>query len=191
MDLADHEAKRFNHTYVGTEHVLLGILNHKNNAACGVISTIVDIDILRSEVYSQITEGPLQVTMGKLPHTPRVRKAIDIARKKAIDNQLNSICLLLGLVIEKEGTAGQLLLKHGLCEELLMSYLTRTYPEKYAKSIEDSKQDIVAKEIELAVYFAAASKKRNVVMALAELGLRLGVYSLDKCKELISMASQD
>lgn len=71
MALANQEAQRFNHEYIGTEHVLLGLVKEGSGVGATVLKNLdVDIKRLRLEVEKKVKSGPDMVTMGKLPQTP-------------------------------------------------------------------------------------------------------------------------
>ena len=75
MQLANQEAQRFNHEYIGTEHVLLGLIKEGSGVAANVLKNLdVDLRKIRLEVEKLVQSGPDMVTMGKLPQTPRAKK---------------------------------------------------------------------------------------------------------------------
>ena len=84
MQLANQEAQRFNHEYVGTEHVLLGLIKEGSGVAANVLKNLdVDLRKIRNEVEKIVQAGPDMVTMGKLPQTPRAKKVIEYAIEEA------------------------------------------------------------------------------------------------------------
>jgi ATP-dependent Clp protease ATP-binding subunit ClpC len=118
MQLAEQEAWRFNHEYIGTEHILLGLINEEAGVAAKVLKKSgADLQKLRFEVERIIERGPDMVTIGKLPLTPRTKKAIENAIEEARNlkhNYVGTEHLLLGLVREEEGVAAQVLMNCGL-----------------------------------------------------------------------------
>ena len=75
MQLANQEAQRFNHEYIGTEHILLGLVKEGSGVAANVLKNLeVDLRKIRLEVEKIVQSGPDMVTMGKLPQTPRAKK---------------------------------------------------------------------------------------------------------------------
>src|SRR5580700_10707253 len=118
MQLANQEAQRFNHEYVGTEHVLLGLIKEGSGVAANVLRNLeVDLRKIRNEVEKIVQAGPEMVTMGKLPQTPRAKKAIEYAIEEARNlnhNYVGTEHLLLGLLREQEGVAAQVLMNLGL-----------------------------------------------------------------------------
>ena len=118
MQLANQEAQRFNHEYIGTEHVLLGLVKEGSGVAANVLKNLdVDLRRIRNEVEKIVQSGPDMVTMGKLPQTPRAKKVIEYAMEEARNlnhNYVGTEHLLLGLLRESEGVAAQVLMNLGL-----------------------------------------------------------------------------
>ncbi|HET6442111.1 MAG TPA: ATP-dependent Clp protease ATP-binding subunit [Phycisphaerae bacterium] len=118
MALANQEAQRFNHEYVGTEHVLLGLVKEGQGVAANVLHSLgIDLKKIRLEVEKIVKSGPDMVTMGKLPQTPRAKKVIEFAIEEARNlghNYVGTEHLLLGLLREHDGVAAQVLMNLGL-----------------------------------------------------------------------------
>jgi ATP-dependent Clp protease ATP-binding subunit ClpC len=118
MQLANQEAQRFNHEYIGTEHILLGLVKEGSGVAANVLKNLdVDLRKIRLEVEKIVQSGPELVTMGKLPQTPRAKKVIEYAMEEARNlnhNYVGTEHLLLGLIREQEGVAAQVLMNLGL-----------------------------------------------------------------------------
>ena len=118
MALANQEAKRFNHGYIETEHVLLGLVKEGSGAGARVLKNLeVDIKKLRLEVEKLVKSGPDMVTMGKLPQTPRAKKVIEYAIDEAQSlnhNYVGTENILLGLLRENKSTAAQVFTNLGL-----------------------------------------------------------------------------
>jgi ATP-dependent Clp protease ATP-binding subunit ClpC len=118
MQLANQEAQRFNHEYIGTEHVLLGLVKEGSGVAANVLKNLdVDLRKIRIEVEKIVQTGPDMVTMGKLPQTPRAKKVIEYAMDEARNlnhNYVGTEHLLLGLLREQEGVAAQVLMNLGM-----------------------------------------------------------------------------
>jgi ATP-dependent Clp protease ATP-binding subunit ClpC len=120
MQLANQEAQRFNHEYIGTEHIILGLLAEGSGVAANVLrNLVIDPRKIRRDVESIVQHGPggEQVVTGRLPHTPRGKKvieyAIDEARRLG-HNYVGTEHILLGLLREEEGVAAQVLMNLGL-----------------------------------------------------------------------------
>ncbi|VTR98253.1 atp-dependent clp protease atp-binding protein : ATPase with chaperone activity, ATP-binding subunit OS=Singulisphaera acidiphila (strain ATCC BAA-1392 / DSM 18658 / VKM B-2454 / MOB10) GN=Sinac_6482 PE=4 SV=1: Clp_N: Clp_N: AAA: UVR: AAA_2: ClpB_D2-small [Gemmata massiliana] len=120
MQLANQEAQRFNHEYIGTEHVLLGLVKEGSGVAANVLKNLdIDLRKIRLEVEKIVQHGPggEQVVMGRLPHTPRAKKVIEYSIEEARNlnhNYVGTEHLLLGLLREQEGVAAQVLMNLGL-----------------------------------------------------------------------------
>jgi ATP-dependent Clp protease ATP-binding subunit ClpC len=118
MALANQEAQRFNHEYIGTEHILLGLVKEGSGVGANVLKNLeVDLRKVRLEVEKLVKSGPDMVTMGKLPQTPRAKKVIEYAIEEARNlnhNYVGTEHLLLGLLREHEGVAAQVLMNLGL-----------------------------------------------------------------------------
>src|SRR6202167_2856055 len=118
MQLANQEAQRFNHEYIGTEHILLGLVKEGSGVAANVLKNLdIDLRKIRLKVEKIVQSGPDMVTMGKLPQTPRAKKVIEYSIEEARNlnhNYVGTEHLLLGLLREQEGVAAQVLMNLGL-----------------------------------------------------------------------------
>src|SRR5471030_1802438 len=113
LALARKEADRFNHNYLGTEHILLGLIKLGHGVAVNVLQGMgIDLETVRMEVEKQTGTGPDQKMAGNIPYTPRVKKVLALASKeaKALNHSyVGTEHLLLGLLREGEGVAAQVL----------------------------------------------------------------------------------
>src|SRR6476646_3484472 len=113
MQLANQEAQRFNHEYIGTEHILLGLVKEGTGVAANVLKNLdIDLRKIRLEVEKIVQAGPDMVTMGKLPQTPRAKKVIEYSIEEARNlnhNYVGTEHLLLGLLREQEGVREEVL----------------------------------------------------------------------------------
>ncbi|MFA6133696.1 MAG: ATP-dependent Clp protease ATP-binding subunit [Phycisphaerae bacterium] len=113
LALAQQEAQRFNHEYVGTEHFLLGLVKEGSGVGANVLKNLgLDLHKIRMEVEKVVRPGPDMVTMGALPKTPRAKKVLEYALEEARNlnhNYIGTEHILLGLLREKEGVAAQVL----------------------------------------------------------------------------------
>jgi ATP-dependent Clp protease ATP-binding subunit ClpC len=118
MALANQEAQRLNHEYIGTEHILLGLVKEGSGVGANVLKNLdIDLRKVRIEVEKLVKTGPEMVTMGKLPQTPRAKKVIEYAIEEARNlnhNYVGTEHLLLGLLREHDGVAAQVLMNLGL-----------------------------------------------------------------------------
>src|SRR6201747_1817046 len=121
MQLANQEAQRFNHEYIGTEHILLGLVKEGSGVAANVLKNLdIDLRKIRLEVEKIVQTGSGQqdmVTLGKLPQTPRAKKVIEYSIEEARNlnhNYVGTEHLLLGLLREHDGVAAQVLMNLNL-----------------------------------------------------------------------------
>jgi ATP-dependent Clp protease ATP-binding subunit ClpC len=113
LALARKEADRFNHSYVGTEHLLLGLIKLGQGVAVNVLERMgLELEAVRMEVEKEVGSGPPQKSTGNIPYTPRVKKVLALANKeaKALNHSyVGTEHLLLGLLREGEGVAARVL----------------------------------------------------------------------------------
>jgi ATP-dependent Clp protease ATP-binding subunit ClpC len=118
MRLALQEAQRFNHEYIATEHVLLGLIQEGSGVAANVLKNLdVDQHKIRLEVEKLLQSGPHQVRRNKPLQTPRANKVIEYAMEEARHlnhDYVGTEHILLGLLRERDGVAAQVLVKLGL-----------------------------------------------------------------------------
>ena len=116
--LAKEEARRFNHDYIGTEHILLGLVREGEGVAASVLQKLgVSLEKIRLEIEKLVQPGPTTQIIGDIPFTPRAKKALELAAEEARalgHNYIGTEHLLLGLIREGEGMASQVLLNLGL-----------------------------------------------------------------------------
>jgi len=116
--LAKEEARRFNHDYIGTEHILLGLIREGEGVAATVLQKLgVSLENIRLEIEKLVQPGPTTQIIGDIPFTPRAKKALELAAEEARSlghNYIGTEHLLLGLIREGEGMASQVLLNLGL-----------------------------------------------------------------------------
>ena len=113
LALARKEADRFNHNYVGTEHLLLGLIKLGQGVAVNVLQKMgLDLETVRMEVEKQVGSGPETKMVGNIPYTPRVKKVLALAGKeaKALNHSyVGTEHILLGLLREGDGVAARVL----------------------------------------------------------------------------------
>lgn len=116
--LAKEEARRFNHDYIGTEHILLGLIREAEGVACAVLQNLgVDLERLRIEIEKLVSTGSVSSVLGDIPFTPRAKKALELAAEEArglSHNYIGTEHILLGLLREEEGVASQVLFSAGV-----------------------------------------------------------------------------
>src|SRR5580692_6043234 len=113
LALARKEADRFNHNFVGTEHLLLGLIKLGQGVAVNVLQKLgLDLETVRMAVEKQVGTGPDQKMIGNIPYTPRVKKVLALAAKeaKALNHTyVGTEHILLGLLREGDGVAARVL----------------------------------------------------------------------------------
>src|SRR5438093_661619 len=113
LALARKEADRFNHNYVGTEHLLLGLIKLGQGVAVNVLQKMgLDLETVRMEVEKQVGSGPETKMVGNVPYTPRVKKVLALAGKEAKvlnHSYVGTEHILLGVLREGEGVAARVL----------------------------------------------------------------------------------
>ncbi|MGB2661069.1 MAG: ATP-dependent Clp protease ATP-binding subunit [Candidatus Omnitrophota bacterium] len=116
--LAKEEAKRFNHDYIGTEHLLLGLVKEGEGVAAAVLASLgLDFESIRQETERLVQSGSGGIIGGDIPFTPKAKKVIELAMDEARNlghNYIGTEHILLGLIREGEGVASQVLLNMGL-----------------------------------------------------------------------------
>ena len=111
--LARQEAGRLNHDYIGTEHLLLGLIKMGEGLAVDILQSLgLDLEAIRLEVEKMLKSGPSTLTVGDIPFTPRAKKVLELSMDESRGlghNYIGTEHLLLGLIREKEGVAARVL----------------------------------------------------------------------------------
>jgi ATP-dependent Clp protease ATP-binding subunit ClpC len=147
MNFARQEAQRFNHEYLGTEHILLGLIKEGDGVAAHVLKNMgIDMTKIRMEIEKIVKTGPSMVTMGQLPFTQMAKKVLELSMEEASSlshNYIGTEHLLLGLIKENEGIAAQVLTNLGVkledVREEVLDFLG-------ADSIEDTEDANIVEE---------------------------------------------
>jgi ATP-dependent Clp protease ATP-binding subunit ClpC len=115
--LAQENARMLNHAYIGTEHLLLGLIHEGEGVAAVVLHDLgIDLDKVRANVEEIVGQGQ-QITTGHIPFTPRAKTVLDLCLREALQlghNYIGTEHILMGLIREGEGVAAQILVKEGL-----------------------------------------------------------------------------
>ena len=132
---ARREADRFNHHYIGTEHLLLGLLKLGKGVAVTILENLgVELTAVRRQVEEQIGRGTEPQAEGNIPYTPRVRKVLAMANREAQElnhTYVGTEHLLLGLIRDGDGVAGQILRHFGVDLEQARRELLDVLTPKY------------------------------------------------------------
>lgn len=146
LALARKEADRFNHNYVGTEHLLLGLIKLGQGVAVNVLQKMdLDLETVRMEVEKQVGNGPETKMVGNIPYTPRVKKVLALAGKeaKALNHSyVGTEHILLGLLREGDGVAARVLKNLAVDIERTRNEILRELDPNFAGSgAEDEEAD--------------------------------------------------
>jgi hypothetical protein len=140
--LAQEEARTLKHNYIGTEHILLGLLREEEGLAARVLESLeITVERVRAQVVRIVGSGE-EVTSGQIPFTPRAKKVLELALREALSlghNYIGTEHILLGLVRENEGVAARILLDFGADPEAIRTEVIRTItgqprPDRYEPS---------------------------------------------------------
>jgi ATP-dependent Clp protease ATP-binding subunit ClpC len=116
MVLAQEEARLLNHNYIGTEHLLLGLIHEGEGVAAQALESLgVSLPTVRQQVEETIGRGQ-QALSGRIPFTPRAKKVLELSRREALamgHNYVGTEHILLGLLREGDGVAAQVLVRMG------------------------------------------------------------------------------
>jgi ATP-dependent Clp protease ATP-binding subunit ClpC len=127
--LAQDEARTFKHNYIGTEHILLGLLREQAGLAARVLDSLdITVEEVRSQVARIVGQGTDDVTPGQIPFTPRAKKVLELALREALSlghNHIGTEHILLGLVRESEGVAARILLDFDADAEKIRNEIIR------------------------------------------------------------------
>ena len=154
MRLAAVSARNLNHEYVGTEHILLGLLEEGRGVGLDVLKSFdLDLKKIREEVLKFTKMGPEMVALGdNLPNTPRAKKVIEYAKEEAQNlnhNYVGTEHLLLGLLREHDGVAAQVLMNLGLkLEKVRQEVLNLLGAGPESKPKPDAKESVVGEEMD-------------------------------------------
>lgn len=129
MALANQEAQRYKHEYIGTEHLLLGLASVREGLGIQVLQNLaIKVDKLRTEIGKLVKAGSERVHPGKLPQTPRAKKVVEwaIDEARAMNHgDIGTEHLLLGLLQVKDGVASQVLNACGLTYAMALQEVSR------------------------------------------------------------------
>lgn len=145
LALARKEADRFNHNFVGTEHLLLGLIKLGQGVAVNVLQKMgLDLETVRLEVEKQVGTGPDQKQVGNIPYTPRVKKVLNLASKEAKQLQhtyVGTEHILLGLLREGDGVAARVLKNLDIDIEQTRQEILKELDPNFAMSDEEIEEE--------------------------------------------------
>lgn len=178
LALARKEADRFNHNYVGTEHLLLGLIKLGQGVAVNVLQRLnLDLDTVRMEVEKHVGTGPETKMAGNIPYTPRVKKVLALAGKeaKALNHSyVGTEHILLGLLREGEGVAARVLESLNVdidrARQEILKELDPNFSGSGAPAPDDDDDNSGSEESEERQQSGPGGKKENKTPALKAFG---------------------
>jgi ATP-dependent Clp protease ATP-binding subunit ClpC len=146
--LAQDEAHRLQHNYIGTEHILLGLLREEEGLAARVLESLeITIEEVRAAIAQIVGQGD-EVTTGQIPFTPRAKKVLELSLKEALamnHNYIGTEHILLGLVRESEGVASLILAQLGASADVVRTEVGRMLGATPASSLAVARAPLVLK----------------------------------------------
>src|SRR5881392_2357394 len=168
--LAQEEARTLKHNYIGTEHILLGLLREEEGLAARVLESLdITVERVRAQVVRIVGSGE-EVTSGQIPFTPRAKKVLELALREALSlghNYIGTEHILLGLVRENQGVAARILLDFDADAELVREATIdmlggrRTATEAWRKRREQREAEAAAEKPDLAARLAQARDEKE------------------------------
>jgi hypothetical protein len=150
LALARKEADRLNHNFLGTEHLLLGLIKLGQGVAVTVLAKLgLDLETVRKEVEQQVGKGPDQKMIGNIPYTPRVKKVLALADKeKRLLNHtyLGTEHILLGLLREGDGIAARVMRNLGVDIEKTRQEILRELDPNFLPQLDDKTKNPTSKD---------------------------------------------
>src|ERR671926_93313 len=138
--LAQEEARTLKHNYIGTEHILLGLLREEEGLAARVLESLdITVERVRAQVVRIVGSGE-EVTSGQIPFTPRAKKVLELALREALSlghNYIGTEHILLGLVRENEGVAARILLDFDADAEKIRNEIIRMLSGRARREVEE------------------------------------------------------
>jgi ATP-dependent Clp protease ATP-binding subunit ClpC len=130
--LAQDEARALKHNYIGTEHILLGLLREEEGLAARVLESLdITVEEVREQVKRLVGEGDEEIVTGQIPFTPRAKKVLELALREALSlghSYIGTEHVLLGVVRENQGVAARILLDFDADAETIRNEIFRMLP---------------------------------------------------------------
>jgi ATP-dependent Clp protease ATP-binding subunit ClpC len=164
--LAQDEARMLHHNYVGTEHILLGLIHEGNGVAAKALESVgISLDAVRQQVEEIIGRGQQSPPQGHIPFTPRAKKVLELSLREALElghTYIGTEHILLGLIREGEGVAAQVLIGLGVdlnrARQQVIQLLTGRLELKDASGVAD---DLRARLASMAARLAVIERTLN------------------------------
>jgi ATP-dependent Clp protease ATP-binding subunit ClpC len=158
--LAQDEARMLDHNYVGTEHILLGLIHEGEGVAAKALESLgISLDAVREQVEQVIGRGQQQAPFGHIPFTPRAKKVLELSLREALQlghTYIGTEHILLGLIHEGEGVAAQVLIGLGVDlnrarQQVIQLLAGRAEPQEAAAIVGDLRAQLASVAARLAV----------------------------------------
>jgi len=166
LALARKEADRFNHNFVGTEHLLLGLISLGQGVGFQVLCKMgLDLENVRLEIEKQVGTGPDRKLLESVPYTPRVKKVLALAAEEARafnHTYVGTEHILLGLLREADGVAGRVLKNLGVDVEATRNHILRELDPNFAGASDRSAEPHAAEPPKLRSESVDTSKRYDV-----------------------------
>jgi ATP-dependent Clp protease ATP-binding subunit ClpC len=200
--LAQEEARELGHTYIGTEHILLGLLREPESVAARALEALgIGLDAVRQQVREIIGQGEIATLPSHIPFTPRAKKVLELSLREALQlghNYIGTEHILLGLIREGEGVAAQVLVKLGadlnrVRQQVIMTlHAGEAEAEQYLPGDLPGEGSIVVEEESSSVRRTArASGAAHVAPPAGVIGSRIQLESLNvRLSEMVSRLDQ-
>jgi ATP-dependent Clp protease ATP-binding subunit ClpC len=176
--LAQEEARLLNHNYIGTEHVLLGLIREADGVAAQALEALgISLEGVRARVEGIIGTGLGPIESSHVPFTPRAKKVLELSLREALQlhhNYIGTEHLLLGLIREGEGVAAQVLVQMGATLSAVRKRVLAQIGERSDEPVETPEMDPDAKEAVIRSLLAENIRLREEVDMLREALRRLG-----------------
>jgi hypothetical protein len=144
--LAQDEARALRHNYIGTEHLLLGLLREEEGLAARVLESLdITVEEVRAQVTRVIGQGDEPLTTGQIPFTPRAKKVLELALREAMalgHNYIGTEHILLGVVRENQGVAARILLDFDADAEKIRNEVLRMLSGPPRRAVEQLRAEI-------------------------------------------------
>jgi ATP-dependent Clp protease ATP-binding subunit ClpA len=190
LALARNEADRFHHNFVGTEHVLLGLIRLGQGVAVNVLLKLgLDLETVRIEVEKQIGTGPDQKIFGNIPYTPRVKTVLALAMKEARalnHTYVGTEHILLGLLRDGDGVASRVFKNLGVDVEQTRQEILKELDPNFPGRFEDTKLSSASPSpsstrSEMQVNDESPKPQRDLV----DVSKRYDVYCTEQTQEIV------
>jgi ATP-dependent Clp protease ATP-binding subunit ClpA len=181
---AQDEARALGHAYIGTEHLLLGLLREEEGLAARVLDSLdITLDEVRAQVGLVVGRGE-EVSSGQIPFTPSVKKVLELALREALSlghNYIGTEHILLGLVDEPDGVAVRILLDFGADAETIRNEMIRLISRPAGKA----RRRPYSPEAERALVSARSRARTEGHSAVGPEHLLLGLAEIDRVREVL------